>query len=137
MTIGAATATGGIIGHAGTTARFKWNTGYGFMCAASDSTTSGTTDSVQIQGGEMDIYTSSTHTFQSLSNQIRVGVTIDTLTATVLSLGGGNTSTGTHVGKTGGTLGFYGHADTLLQTGVAVSAAGIHAALVNLGLITA
>ncbi len=34
-------------------------------------------------------------------------------------------------------LGFYGHAATALQTGVAVNAAGIHAALVNLGLITA
>jgi hypothetical protein len=35
------------------------------------------------------------------------------------------------------TLGFYNHAPTALQTGVAVTAAGIHAALVNLGLITA
>ncbi len=35
------------------------------------------------------------------------------------------------------TLGFYGHAATAQQTGVAVSAAGIHAALVALGLITA
>ena len=34
-------------------------------------------------------------------------------------------------------IGFYGHATTALQTGVAVTAAGIHAALVNLGLITA
>jgi len=38
---------------------------------------------------------------------------------------------------TGVSLGFYNHAVTALQTGVAVSAAGIHAALVNLGLITA
>lgn len=35
------------------------------------------------------------------------------------------------------TVGFYGHAPTAQQTGVAVSAAGIHAALVALGLITA
>lgn len=34
-------------------------------------------------------------------------------------------------------IGFYAKAPVLLQTGVAVSAAGIHAALVNLGLITA
>lgn len=34
-------------------------------------------------------------------------------------------------------LGFYAHAPVALQTGVAVTAAGIHAALVNLGLITA
>jgi hypothetical protein len=35
------------------------------------------------------------------------------------------------------TVGFYGHAPTAQQTGVAVSSAGIHAALVALGLITA
>lgn len=34
-------------------------------------------------------------------------------------------------------LGFYGADPVAQQTGVAVSAAGIHAALVNLGLITA
>jgi hypothetical protein len=37
----------------------------------------------------------------------------------------------------GGGLGFYGHAAQAQQTGVAVTAAAIHAALVNLGLITA
>ena len=36
-----------------------------------------------------------------------------------------------------GDVGFYGTAPVAQQTGVAVSAAGIHAALVNLGLITA
>lgn len=36
-----------------------------------------------------------------------------------------------------GRLGFYNHAATVKQTGVAVTAAAIHAALVNLGLITA
>ncbi len=36
-----------------------------------------------------------------------------------------------------GSLGFYGVAPVALQTGVAVTAAAIHAALVNLGLITA
>jgi len=35
------------------------------------------------------------------------------------------------------TLGFYRHAPVAQQTGVAVTAAAIHAALVNLGLITA
>jgi hypothetical protein len=35
------------------------------------------------------------------------------------------------------TVGFYGHAGIAQQTGVAVSTAGIHAALVALGLITA
>jgi len=37
----------------------------------------------------------------------------------------------------GSSLGFYGHAATALQVGVPVTAAGIHAALVALGLITA
>lgn len=36
-----------------------------------------------------------------------------------------------------GRLGFYGHGSVAQQTGVAVSDAAIHAALVNLGLITA
>lgn len=35
------------------------------------------------------------------------------------------------------TVGFYGHAGIAQQTGVAVTAGGIHAALVALGLITA
>lgn len=49
-----------------------------------------------------------------------------------------DTSTGTKIG-TGATqkIGFYGHATIAQQTGVAVSAAGIHAALVALGLFTA
>jgi len=38
---------------------------------------------------------------------------------------------------TGGKVGFYGVAPVALQTGVAVSAGGIHAALVALNLITA
>jgi hypothetical protein len=48
------------------------------------------------------------------------------------------TTTGTKIG-TGGTqkLGFYGATPVVQQTGVAVSDAAIHAALVNLGLITA
>jgi hypothetical protein len=41
------------------------------------------------------------------------------------------------IGKTGGTVGFYGTTPIALQTGVAVTAGGIHAALVALGLITA
>lgn len=45
---------------------------------------------------------------------------------------------GTIVGKTTTeTVGFYGTTGVEQQTGVAVSAAGIHAALVALGLITA
>jgi len=50
-------------------------------------------------------------------------------------------TTGTKIGTEGGAsgqkLGFFGTTPAVQQTGVAVSAAGIHAALVNLGLITA
>ena len=47
-------------------------------------------------------------------------------------------TTGTKIGTAGTQkLGFYGAAPTIQLTGVAVSAAGIHAALVTLGLITA
>lgn len=50
---------------------------------------------------------------------------------------GGNAS-GVVVGsKSSETVGFYGSTGVALQTGVAVSAAGIFAALVALGLITA
>ena len=41
------------------------------------------------------------------------------------------------LGATGGTVGFYGTTPIALQTGVAVTAGGVHAALVALGLITA
>lgn len=41
------------------------------------------------------------------------------------------------VGKTGGSVGFYGTAPIAKQTGVAVTAQGIHDALVALGLIAA
>lgn len=53
-----------------------------------------------------------------------------------LTLGGTN-ATGVRVGASGKNVGFYGTTPIALQTGVAVSAAGIHAALVALGLITA
>ena len=49
--------------------------------------------------------------------------------------------TGTRIGTAGGAsgqkIGFFNAPPVVQQTGVAVSAAGIHAALVNLGLITA
>lgn len=53
-----------------------------------------------------------------------------------LTLGGTN-ATGVRVGGAGLNVGFYGTTPIALQTGVAVTAAGIHAALVALGLITA
>lgn len=50
-------------------------------------------------------------------------------------------TTGTKIASEGGAngqkLGFFGVTPVTQQTGVAVSAAGIHAALVSLGLITA
>lgn len=50
-------------------------------------------------------------------------------------------TTGTKIGTEGGAsgqkLGFFGTTPAVQQTGVAVTAAAIHAALVNLGLITA
>jgi hypothetical protein len=50
----------------------------------------------------------------------------------------GGSEFGTIVGtKTTEPLGFYGSAGVAKQTGVAVSAAGVHAALVALGLIAA
>lgn len=63
-----------------------------------------------------------------------------------LKSGTGTSADGAVKIKTGTTLrftadatgiGFYGHASVALQTGVAVTAGGIHAALVALGLITA
>ena len=42
-----------------------------------------------------------------------------------------------NIGNATGKIGFYAATPVALQTGVTVSAAGIHAALVNLGLITA
>lgn len=50
-------------------------------------------------------------------------------------------TTGTIIGTEGGAsgqkLGFFATTPVVQQTGVAITAAGIHAALVNLGLITA
>ena len=49
-----------------------------------------------------------------------------------------NATTGTKIGTAGSQkMGFYGQTPAVQPTGVAVSAAGIHAALVTLGLITA
>lgn len=59
------------------------------------------------------------------------GVTVDTLTTTgACNIGGALNHDGT-------TVGFYGTAPIAKQTGVAVTAGGIHAALVALGLIAA
>ena len=57
--------------------------------------------------------------------------------ATIAILDSSPNTDGIRTGSTGGKVGFYGTAPIALQTGVAVSAAGVHAALVALGLITA
>lgn len=46
-------------------------------------------------------------------------------------------SNAVRLGATGGSIGFYGTTPIALQTGVAVTAAGVHAACVALGLFTA
>ncbi len=55
----------------------------------------------------------------------------------LLNSGGGMTTVNGDFKHSGTNLGFYGTTPIALQTGVTVDAAGIHAALVNLGLITA
>jgi len=59
----------------------------------------------------------------------------------VVLRGGASFGTGTNggidIGGASDLVGFYGTSPIALQTGVAVSAGGVHAALVNLGLITA
>ena len=69
-----------------------------------------------------------------------IGLTLKSKGASGVNLvdGSGNTLVSAKASAMGAAqLGFYGATPTSLQTGVAVSAAGIHAALVSLGLITA
>ena len=53
----------------------------------------------------------------------------------ILDQAGSTTNVALSLGA--GNVGFYGVTPVALQTGVAVTAVAIHAALVNLGLITA
>lgn len=62
------------------------------------------------------------------------GFTVDTGDLTITL---GKTTLGGDLAHTGTKLGFYATVAIVKQTGVAVTAAGIHAALVNLGLIAA
>jgi hypothetical protein len=79
---------------------------------------SGSTTVVQIQSGDGDsIVLTATNTTATLSCTNPLTVNADT--------------------KLNGALGFYNTAPIAQQTGVAVTAGGIHAALVALGLITA
>lgn len=74
--------------------------------------------------------------YLSLSHNGTDGLVDTAATSGQLTLGGTN-ATGVRVGASGKNLGFYATTPIALQTGVAVTAGGIHAALVALGLITA
>jgi len=65
---------------------------------------------------------------KSAPADVGAGTTLNDLSSTVIEVS---------ANATVGTLGFYGATPVAQQTGVAVSAAAIHAALVSLGLITA
>ena len=65
---------------------------------------------------------------KSAPADVGAGATLNDLSSTVIEVS---------ANATVGTLGFYGATPVAQQTGVAVSAAAIHAALVSLGLITA
>lgn len=56
-------------------------------------------------------------------------------TATGINIGGAATGAGLLLGGASAKVGFYAATPVVKQTGVAVTAAGVHAALVNLGLI--
>lgn len=69
------------------------------------------------------------------SDRFLLQTTLQMLDGRNIQLGRG---TGTKIGLSAlEKIGFYGTAPVAQQTGVAVSAAGVHAALVALGLITA
>ncbi len=84
-----------------------------------------------IGGWGLRLSGSGTITIQATDNIIYVG------SSETLTIGSGALSNKVLVGGTSAVqLGFYGTAPISKQTGVALSTAGIHAALVNLGLIS-
>ena len=85
--------------------------------------------------GEGQVGTSGAHWDKAWVNNIELGNDMTIADAGNIILA---TTNGTKIGTANDQkLGFYGHATTAQQAGVLVTAAGIHAALVNLGLITA
>ena len=80
---------------------------------------------------------------QRLSGDNVSGIALMTFDDTTITMGNGkDIAVGASIGTKIGTsatqkLGFFGATPIVQQAGVAVSAAGIHAALVNLGFITA
>lgn len=107
--------------------------------------------SVDVASGPINIRTGSTHEYEAGLISITAGdSSADEGGSVIISAGSGVTSDGLLELKAandtsfdvivigpGKTLGFYNHAPAAQQTGVPVTAAGIHAALVALGLITA
>jgi hypothetical protein len=89
------------------------------------------------QGGVTSVFVSDSGVM-ALGSGTNQTLYIDSKGSGVLQLNGANGATGgTRVEAAGGKVGFYGTAPIAKQTGVAVTAAGIHAALVALGLISA
>jgi hypothetical protein len=68
---------------------------------------------------------------------LRVGAAVVSLSGTAIDFNGRNLGEVGDFDHDGTNLGFYGTAPIAKQTGVAVTAGGIHAALVALGLISA
>jgi hypothetical protein len=91
-----------------------------------------------IAGNPMVVVNSDTNSPPSilvLSSLASGDVSLDaTGTTAGLLIGAGNLAR-IRLGKSAGSLGFYGAAPVAKQTGVAVTAAAVHAALTNLGLI--
>jgi hypothetical protein len=77
-------------------------------------------------------------TLEAVGTDADIDATLDAKGAGMVKTNSINGATGgTLVDRSGGKVGFYGTTPVAKQTSVAVSAAAIHAALVNLGLISA
>lgn len=105
-----------------------------------------------VSAGRMDISASGVLVLEATSGQLFLRTTAANQALNISTLSAGNIQIQTlantgeqiligtlgsllHLGSSGGTIGFFGSAGTTKPTGVAVSAAGIHAALVSLNLI--
>lgn len=96
----------------------------------------------RLSGGNQPITGSLITTSASLTAIVGLNLSNGTFSTAGIAMGDNNISAGTATGVKIGTatsqkIGFYNKTPVVQQTGVAVTAAGVHAALVNLGLITA